>query len=366
MKKCLNIIFLFLVSNYLFGQKAEEGGTYTFGKLSQEPIEQMKELFPTRARESGDTTFTVYGDASVSLEMYFVNGSQYDNIFNPHPTGLYVGGKEFFFYCGLEKSIRQNYSNIMMSHEFYYLGRSYLLLINFREDCMGAGCRYRCYNLFDITEPDQVMQTSFSTLFEGITTFGEFNNDGIIDFVRVAPKSPRDQEPGEIIDHYLVTAYTLRRGRPKQLFNNSGHAYYLFIKGDEAVNEFEVLKSDWFYSVRDTSGTIAKPVPYFAEYISFDPLYRHLYNPDGIRVEKNRFSIHIKDLGDLEAAQEYCRRIQNDEVSDVYIMIDQYSGEINFQIMVGNYMSKDGASSMLAKLQQLGYNGTLIDFRKSY
>ena len=69
------------------------------------------------------------------------------------------------------------------------------------------------------------------------------------------------------------------------------------------AQSFQVLKADWFFEVKDTSGNTAPSTSYFAPYISFDPLFRYLYNPEGIRIEKNRWSVHIKDLKDLESAQ---------------------------------------------------------------
>ena len=61
------------------------------------------------------------------------------------------------------------------------------MLISFRR-LFGENCRYRCYNVFDITNKESIRQTSFSSLFQGTDSFGDFNNDGKLDFVRVAPK----------------------------------------------------------------------------------------------------------------------------------------------------------------------------------
>jgi hypothetical protein len=363
----LFLVVLLGASLNVFAQKGKVGERYTFAMLTQEPITIVNEFLANDSKEVGDTSFTIYSDGDLSFSTYFVNGAQYDNIFNPHPTGIYINGKEYFYYCGLEKSIRQNYANILEAYEFTYLGGRYLMIINFREECMGSGCRYLCYNVFDISDLNKISQISFSSLYQGKDSFGDFNNDGVLDFVRTAPKPPKDAKEGEFVDHYLITAYTINKGRPKQLNNATGHAYYMYVKGDEEVKSFEVLQADWFMPLKDTSGQFAEPKAYFAEYIAFDPLYRHLYNPDGVRIEKNRYSVLIADLNDLEAAQEYCRKMQNNNISDVFIMIDQYSGDIKFQVLAGNFVTKDNAMDYKNKLKDIGYPKTeIIDFRQAY
>ena len=85
----------------------------------------------------GDTTFTIYGGLTVPFKHYFVHGPQYDNIFNPSPTGMYINGQHFLYYCSIEKAVRQNFNNILQFYEFKYLGKFYLLLISFQENCLG-------------------------------------------------------------------------------------------------------------------------------------------------------------------------------------------------------------------------------------
>lgn len=344
------------------------GAKYTIGMLSQEPVNITATLYPTSASEVGDTTFTIYGDCSVKFKTYFVNGDQYDNIFNPNPTGIYLNEKHFVFYCGLEKTVRLNYSNVLDAVEFNFLGKNYLVLISFREDCNGENCRYRCYNLFDISNPARITQISFSSIFQGTDTFGEFNNDGVLDFVRVAPKPSKDYDPKKspFIDNYLITAYSVSRNEAKQLFNSSNYPNYLYVRGDEEVTEFTVLQADWFFPVKDETGQVADPTPYFAEYISFDPLYRHLYSPDGVRIEKNRWSVFITDLNDLEAAQDLCKKIQSNSLDEIYIMVDQYGGNIKFQVFVGNFTSKETAIEYRDRLKEVGYQGKLTDFKEIY
>ncbi|PWJ42283.1 SPOR domain-containing protein [Sediminitomix flava] len=367
--RILKIVFIALLIKLSFltvvAQEIQSGMSYTMAKLSQEPVKVIGEVWPENSREVGDTTFTIYSGASVDFKTYFVNGMQYDNIFNPNPTGMYINGKEFLFYCSMEKSIRLNYNNILEAKEFEFLGKRYLMVVSFREDCLGDNCRYRCYNLFDISNERRVFQTSFSSVFQGIDSFGEFNNDGKLDFLRVALKPSQDAVEGSDIDHYLITAYTAGKSSPKQL-TDQGHSYYLYVNGDYEVYDFMINQAYWFFEVRDSKGEIAKPTKYFAEYISFDPLYQYLYNPDGVRIEKNNWSIKLVSLGDLEAAQEYCREIQEKEFEDVYIMIDQYSGDITFQVFVGNFISKDGAEREAGKLTTAGIDGDLFDLRRKY
>lgn len=367
MRKIYILSFLFL--SIVFSVQAQEvsvGDTYTLSKLSQEPVKITRSPLPDLPKEIGDTTFTIYKNSSVPIKTYFVHGEQYDNIFNPNPTGIYLGDQHFNYYCGLERSIKQYFSNILEIFEFSYLGNNYLMIINFREDCMGDGCRYRCYNLFDLSGR-RIRQISFSSIFEGTDTFGDFNSDGQLDFVRVAPKATKDSKRGELIDTYLFTAYTLNRGKPSQLMNKEKSAYYIFGKGDETAQSFQVVQADWFFTLKDTTGNVAPNTSYFAPYISFDPLYRYLYNPEGIRIEKNRWSVHIKNLRDLEAAQDYCREMSSKDYNEMYIMIDQYSNEISYQVLFGNFVSKDRADKTEKNLNKDGIDTKgIADFQNGY
>ncbi len=357
------IVFLAFLG--LFGQKLLAQESYTIGKLSSEKISILSNPVPSNPEEKGDTSFMHYKGCSLPFKTYFVNGSQYDNIFNPNPTGVYINGQHFVFYCTEEMTVRQNFSNILHNLEFTFLGRRYLLLINFREDCFGAGCRYRCYNLFDITDPKAIRQYSFSSVFEGPESFGDLNQDGVIDFCRVAPKFNKESFT-DGLDRYLITAYTIKGPRATQLVNESAHPYYMIVKGDEDVSSFQVIQSDWFFDVVDTTGNIAKRVEYFAEYISFDPLYRHLYRPDGVKIDKNRFSVFVQELNDLEAAQDFCAKLQNDyNFPETYIMVDQYTGDIKYQILVGNFTNKVTALQYQQMMKEKGLKCQIWDFKKN-
>ncbi len=370
----LPLVFLsFFGLNVAVAQSGLEGQTYTLEALpdlgSGERPAITAYLDPTNSTIKGDTVFTIYEGGVTEFKMYFVEGDQYDNIFNPNPTGVYINGQEFVFYCSLEKSIRQNFNNILEINEFTMLGKSYLMLINFREDCLGEGCDYRCYNVFDITDAGRVRQISFASIYQGMATFGDFDGNAStpLDFVRVAPKPHESYKKGDVNDHFLVTAYTIKSGSARQLKNPANQQpYYMYVKAaDEEVSSFQVLQADWFFDLKDAEGNKAESTSYFAEYISFDPLYKHLYSPDGVRIEKNRWAIHITDMGDLEAAQEYCRRIQQ-TFEEVYIMIDQYGGNISFQVLVGNFQSKELAKDYQDKLQKEGLKGDLRDLRADY
>lgn len=362
------LFLLFLTINTGFSQTVKEGGSYTFGALASEKPKITATLSPSVTKFNADTVFTIYSGGVTDFKLYFVEGEQYDNIFNPNPTGIYMNGKEFFFYCNLEKSIRQNFNNILEIYEFQMRERKYLMLINFREDCLGDGCVYRCYNVFDITEPNRIRQTSFSSVFQGIDTFGDFDGNAAtpLDFVRVAPKPHESYQKGDPIERYLVTAYTIRKSSVRQLKTKAQQPHYLYIMADdELISSFRVVQADWFFSLKDTTGKVAPSTTYFAPYISFDPLYKHLYSPNGVRIEKNRWSVYVTNMGDLEAAQEYCRRIQQN-FEEVYIMIDQYSGDISFQVFVGNFMSKDLARDYQKKLRNVGIQGQVRDLRAAY
>ena len=364
MKQLLLLILLSSVSYMLFGQNIKENSIYTLADLSQEPIAVVNEIFPSSSNEVEDTTFTIYDQASIRLKTYFVNGDKYDNIFNPNPTGILIGNQYFLFYCSIERSIRQNFANVLEAIEFEYLSKRYIVLINFREDCLGAGCSYRCYNLFDITDNNRITQVSFSSIFQGMDTFGEFNNDGVLDFIRLAPKPPKKKSGS--MTYFLITAYSPRGSSARQLLNTDGHAYYLYARAqDEAITNFKVLQADWFFDVRDTSGNITASAAYFAPYISFDPLYRHLYNPEGVRVEKNRYTVYLDKFSDIEAAQGYCKQLLQ-HFEKVYIMVDQYSGNIEFEVFIGNFRTKNTAEDYRVKGRTLGYEGRIINFARSY
>ncbi len=373
-----NIITLFislavLFSSSLMAQDNDSTQTesadkiYTFERLSQESVQVISSPLPSIPKEVGDTSFTIYEGASVPLKYFFVHGAEYDNIFNPHPTGIFIGEEKFVMFCDQEKAVQQPVNMFLDIKEFFYLGKTYLAFISLWENCDGATCRYRCYNLFDITDTKDIKQYSFNSIYDGLASIGEFNNDGLIDFLRAAPKAPKSAfEDGTEENYYYITAYTIKEGKSIQLHNDDKSNYYLYCYGDDMLQQFEILQADWFYTIIDSSGNVAPKKPYFAPYVSFDPYESYLYDAQGFRMEKKRYSIHIATLGDVEGAVEESQAIAEMMGAGVYIMPDQYSGDISFRIMAGNFLSKEPALNFQKKLNDYGIEGELFDFRKSW
>lgn len=367
MKRLTIFFVLWWCSHLLFAQV--KGETYTVEKLSQESVRVLSSPVPAEPIEKGDTSFTKFTGASVEIRQYFVNGDKYDNVFNPNPTGVFINGQHFLFYCEMEMSVRQSVNMLLDIKEFEFLGKRYIMMLNFRENCVGAGCRYRCYNLFDVTDPKKVVQLSFSSFYEGMASFGEFNNDGVLDFLRIAPKPPQGQPASEDTNYYLISAYSVVNGKPVQLKSKNNNYHYLYVRGeegDEEIKHFEILKADWFFSVKDTSGKAAEATSMSVDYISFDPRYRNLYEPSGILVEKNNFALHVIDVQDLEAAQDYCQRLADQGFEHTYIMVDQYSGAIKYQVLIGNFVNKEAAIQQQKLLAQTGTKGRVMDFKTEY
>jgi hypothetical protein len=361
-------ITLFLIGLTGYCQVTDIGPyTYQFSTLTQEPISVTAAPIPSMPRESGDTSFTIYEGGSVQIEHFFVNGEQYDNIFNPYPTGVVLNGTPYDVFCDDELAVRQQVNMFLDVREFNYLGRDYVAFISLWENCDGATCRYRCYNVFDITDQENIFQYSFNSIFEGMDSFGEFNNDGVIDFLRAAPHPTEEsKENGTADNYYYITAYTMKEGKTSQLVNNEHSNYYLYGYGDDLVSEFELLEGDWFFAIKDGDGNLLEKSPYFAPYISFDPYESYLYDADGYRQEKRRYSIWVSTLGDVEGAINEVEELTDMLESGVYILPDQYSDDITFRIMIGNFASKDLANSKRSELASQGIEGEIYDFQKSW
>ncbi|MCS7005596.1 MAG: SPOR domain-containing protein [Cytophagales bacterium] len=364
MKRLLYVIVFFTIS-----LRAQKLTLYSFDKLSQEPVKITANPLPVDSKEVGDTSFTVYGGGTVDFALYFVHGDQYDNIFNPNPTGIVINGKYFNFYCTQELSFKQHVNMLLDAKEFTYLGKTYLVTISLWENCKDETCRYRCYNVFDITDKNDIKQYSFNSIFEGMASFGEFNSDGIIDFIRAAPKVPDNltvTDADLARQYYLITAYTFLEGRIVQLANQSKSYYYIQAKGDEEVQQFQVLAADWFFPLKDSAGRQIEPKSYFPPYISFDPQQSYLFDSEGFRIEKNRWSVLVKKMSDIDGAKDLCAELSKHEFRDVYILPDQYSGKISYQVLVGNYQSKDMALDAQDMLKNIGIMGELFDLKVGY
>lgn len=349
-------------------QGAKPDNTYSFRKLSQEMVKITKSPMANGVKISGDTTYTLYKNSSVNMMLYFVNGEQYNPLFNPNPTGIVLNNVSFNFFCDVERAFRLNASDFLDIYEFNYLGRNYLALVTLREDCVAKQCQFKCYNLFDITDPKRIAQTSFSSIFRGSDSFGDFNMDGKMDFVRAVPKLPENAPPGTKLTNetYLVTAYTFGHDRTVQLKNDQGSANYIFAKGDQEANQFKVMQHDWMIPLKDSTGNVAKSVNYFQSYVAFDPKDAYLYDAKGTRIEKNRWSLVVSSFTDLEGAQKFCEELISRKFNNIFIMTDQYSREISFIVLVGNYLSKEQAKAEVDRLKALGFDVKMRDLKSAY
>jgi len=338
----------------VLAQSLSAQSQYSFIKLVQSKIERTQNPAAVAPKMSGDTTYTIFKNCSVEMRLYFVDGEGFNNLFNPNPTGVYLNGQHFNFFCDPDRSFKQYVSNFLDMYEFKFLDRTYLCFLNYREDCIGEGCRYRCYNVFDITNPDQIVQTSFSSIFEGDATFGDFNSDGILDFIRAAPKVPDDlKDKGDLERYYMITAYSFSRGKTVQLRNDKGEASYIWAEGDNEAQTFVVMQHDWVINLNDPEGNPMLSVPYFDTYISFDPLESNLYKPDGARVIKNKWSLFVKEFSDIDGAIKFCDELESRKFNDVLVMTDQYGNRILFKVMVGNFMTKEQAHKTWLVLKQV-------------
>ena len=91
----------------------------------------------------------------------------------------------------------------------------------------------------------------------------------------------------------------------------------------------------------------------------------YLYTPEGIRTEKKRWSIHVKTLNNLVAAQDFCHTLANKDLNHAFIMIDiRTNNLIKFQVLYGNYSGKPKAVQALNKIQKQGFKVIkIIDFK---
>jgi hypothetical protein len=192
--------------------------------------------------------------------------------------------------------------------------------------------------------------------------------DGQIDFVRMIPKLPENAPKTMKLtgDVYLITAYTLNSGKAVQLKNDQNMPNYIFAKGDVEGKQFRVLMHDWMLSLKDTSGSVAKPVSYFQPYVAFDPKDQQLYDVRGAKVEKNKWSLIVSQFRDLEGAQIFCEELMTRKFDNIFILTDQYSRDISFLVMVGNYLTKEQAKPDSDKLKGMGFNPKFKDLKSAY
>lgn len=342
---------------------------YSLKKLSESAPVRTASPAADKADMAADTTYTYYTGGSLEIVFYFVDGQvkQYNNLFNPNPTGIYLNKQHFKFFCDPELKYKQHFSNFLDIYEFELLGRKYLCFFNFREDCVGDGCRYRCYNLFDITDKNNLVQTSFSSIYEGSECFGDFNGDGRPDFVRIAPKVPEEAAKTELENFYLITAYTLDKSGPQQLKNEEDEANYIWGKGDPSAAAFSVFRHDWLRPLKDETGSESEAVPYMPPYIAFDPAERNLFNTAGVRIEKKKWSVEIAKFTDLEGAQTLCEEVSGRNFESVFIMTDQYSNDITYHVLLGNYDNREKAEILKKTVKELyEFEGEIRDLTSRY
>lgn len=348
-KKLIKLtILIFWVTTHTYAQR------YTFRKLATKNATRTVSPTPVRPKMQHDTTFTIYGNCSIPIIFYFVDGSgEYNNLFNPHPTGLFLNNKHFRFYADPAKKYPQNVSNFLDVYEMDFMKKTYLVFMNFREDCIGEGCRYHCFNIFDITNPDNITQTAFSSIYKEIYSFGDFNSDGILDFMRAAPKMPDGGDIKRKDEYYLLTAYTFDDSKTVLLKNDKGREYYLWAEGDKDLSEFTVFQQDWMFPVKSKEGKALTSTDFHPPYISFDPSERHMFNSEGVMIEKKKWSLKIGVFSDLEGAQKFVHEMENRRHGDIFIMADQYGGQIMFEVLFGNYRDKEKAYLMKESLKKL-------------
>ncbi|AFM04671.1 hypothetical protein Fleli_2297 [Bernardetia litoralis DSM 6794] len=360
--------FVFLALN----QTSKAQAVYNFPMLVQEQVEVKSHPLPSGFDEKGDTTLTVYSGLYGDFSVYFVNGPQYHHILNPNPTGLLINGKEYSFYCDSERGSKKNISNFLDIYEFEYLGRKYICFFSFREDCLHKGCLYRCYNLFDVTDPNNVSANSFASIYGETFTFGDYNSDGVMDFIRVASQLPPNIEeekiPTEDKSLYgLVTVFSFDKNGKAVDVKHEGNSYYLFIKGtDEEFSGFEVVQNDWFIPLKDQSGKIAPVTPYFAPYVSFDPKEPFLYDAKGYRVPQHLWAVQVAEFDEIEGALDYCEYLMEGGLEDVFVYIDQYNRDLHFLVLAGNYQNREKIQKLQLDLKKAGVNGRLINMKTEF
>jgi hypothetical protein len=363
--KTILLSLMLLLSQTTFAQ-------YTFKKLTQEGVTRTK--VPAIApipKSWGDTSVTVYSGGSVEMLKYFVDGEIYDNIFNPNPTGLYLNKQHFYFFCDPDKTIKQSVSDIADTYEFTYLGKNYLCVFTLREQAVES--KYKCYNLFDITDPKKITQVSFPSIHVGDDSFGDFNFDGTIDFLTVINRKPDGFKQKLHSTAYMVRAYTFTNGAARSLVNDKTKLpHYIYGLCDENMDNFNVLQCDWMMKLKDSTGVEVKVADYYPVYEPFEVKDNAIYTTEGVKVEKNKYSVVVGRFSDEGGATQICEELKKKNLGnghgyELFIMMDQYNGDIMWIVVVGNYVTKAQAQQAMQTLKQHGYgNVELKDLRNAY
>jgi hypothetical protein len=237
-----------------------------------------------------------------------------------------------------------------------------------REDCVTAGCRFNCFNLYDITDPKNITPYSFTSIFGKSTSFGDYNNDGKIDYLYAVPKAPEsylESEKDDKNSNVLVMAFSFEKGETEQLERaDSGNPYYIYLRpSDEYIEKFKVIKHDWFVNLTDSAGKQILNTTFYPPYKPFDPKNDFLYDTKGHRVDKRNFIVYLGEFNELEGALDFCDELKKGNYPEAFIRIDQYDRELKFKILYGNYWGKDKAEKIQKELQKLGYEGSVKNLR---
>lgn len=362
--KILLIILSLLLCQISYAQ-------YTLKKLTQQSIIRTKTPKITAIpKQYGDTLITVYSGGSVEILKYFVDGQVYDTIFSPYPTGLYLNGQHFNFYCDPDKINKQSVSNIADIYEFTFLNRNYLCTFTLREQNLES--KYKCYNLFDITNVNKITQVSFSSIHVGDDSFGDFNADNIMDFVTVINRKPESFKQKITGTTYMIRVYTINNDNPQSLVNDSTKLpHYIYALSDENMDKFQVLQCDWLLPLQDSIGKLVEKVPYVIVWTSVSsPQPTYIKNFEGQKIEKNKYSVLIGRFDERDGADAIYRELKSKKIDTeyggIFVIPDQYAESIKWLVCVGNYATKPEVQEALKKLRKLGYVVELKDLRSDY
>jgi hypothetical protein len=291
----------------------------------------------------------------------------YDDVFNPNPTGLYLNKQHFNFYCDPDNTVKQSVSDISEIYEFTFLDRNYLCIFNLREQSIES--KYKCYNLFDITDINKIKQVSFPSIHYGDDSFGDFNNDNIIDFLTVINRKPGDFKQKITGTAYMVRTYTFNNGKSQALCNDSIKLpYYIYALCDENMDNFKVLQCDWMIPLQDSTGKVLESMPYTTHWTVFEPSDNNVENSEGQKNKK--YSVCIGWFDEIEGANTICRELKNKKIDvecgEIFIQMDEFKNDTKWLVLIGNYAIKKEAQETLKKLRKLGYSPEIVDFRKGY
>jgi hypothetical protein len=363
--KALLIILCVLFSQTSYAQ-------YTFKKLTQKSITRTKTpIIAPIPKEWGDTLIVTYSGGSVEIVKYFVDAEFYDNIFYVHPTGLYLNGQHFNFYCDPDNTVKQSVSDIADIYEFTFLDRNYLCTFTLREQNLES--KYKCYNLFDITDVNKITQVSFPSIHVGDDSFGDFNNDNMIDFLTVIKRKPESFKEEITGTAYMVRAYTFNNGKAQPLINDSTKLpNYIYALCDENMDNFKVFQCDWQLPLQDSTGKILEKVPYYDYTIRSYGCdgYTPIYTLEKQKVERNKYSVVVGSFNEYKKFNRLAKKLKNKKVDaecgGIFMILDQYNNDISFVLMVGNYVTKKEAEETVEKLKKLGYSSKIKDLRSFY